>query len=182
MLTTAAHGLHRDVHGQVVPVWTAASISRRSGIDQPWVCFQQRLRADAELVHRARTEVFKQHIRLLCQTDDEFTSRFRLQVDGDGLLQPVQHGERKALRTGCPSQSLSQGRLDLDDPRACHRQQVAGIGTVVDLTEVEDRHTGKRLFTHVLLPNEYGAKVCHEAAHAHRRALCRAYNRAFAHP
>ena len=147
----AAHGLHGNVHGQVVPMRTTASVARRRGIDQAWVFFQQRLRADAELVHGARTKVLKQYVRPLCQSDDQFTSRFRLQVDRDGLLQPVQHGEREALRTRRASQSLAQGRLDLDDPGACHRQQIAGIGPVIDLTEVEDSYALKRLLTHVFL-------------------------------
>ena len=160
----------------------AASITGRSGVDQPWVFLQQRFRTDAELVHGAGAEVLEQHVRPLCQTDDQFTPCFRLEVDGDGLFQSVQHGEREALCSRRTPQSLSQGRLDLDDTGTRHSQQIAGIGTVVDLTEVEDRHTGKRLFTHVLLPNEYGAKVCHEAAHAPRRAPSGTYNPAFAHP
>ena len=140
-------GLNRHVHRQIVAVRPADAKARAGGVDQPWVDLMQPAPADAELVHRAGREILEQHIGALDHAEQQLAAARVLQIQRNRVLILVEHGEGQArtlARLGAAPPGLAARRLDLDDERACLREQQAGIGTLKDLAEIDHGHIRQR--------------------------------------
>ncbi len=111
------------------------------GVDQPRILAVQHIPAEAELFHRARPVVFDEHIGMRQELGEDRLVVGVLQVERDGFLAAVQRAEigRGAVEERPIGAAVvaGAGLLDLDHPRARHRQQEAGIGAVVDMPQVE---------------------------------------------
>ena len=113
--------------------------SRAGGIDEARVDRGQGLCADAVAVEGARREVLEQDVGVASQIAQQVATGIRFEVQGHGLLVAVQHHERVTHeRVPGSAHAFAAGRFDLDDPCAGHGEQVAAIGSVVNLPEVED--------------------------------------------
>ena len=143
----AGRRLDGDVHGQVVALGTGEAVAGRRGVDQPRVQRHQHVGADAQLVHHARREILQQHVSLADQRLQQLDSARVLQVQRHRALVGVQHRQRQrrpaAHRLARP-QWLPVRRLDLDHPGPGLGHQQAGVRTLVDLAQVDDRDPGQR--------------------------------------
>ena len=142
----AAHGLHGDVHRKVVPMRAGGAEAGTGGVNEARIRFGENIAPHPQPRHRAGREVLQQHVTPLGEFDEQIHALRGLEVDGDGLLVAVQHGEGVAGRAiGAPAQALADGRFHLDDAGAGHRQQMAAVRAVVDLAQIEHRDAGQRL-------------------------------------
>ena len=143
----AGHGLHDEVHGRIVTVRTALAVTRAGTVDEPRVDLLQLGGADAEAVHHARREVLDEDIGAQHHLVEQRAALLRLEVEGDGLLVRVQHRERQggATRIAAAAQVLPLERFDLDDVRTGHCHEEGRVRTVVEVGEVDDGDTRKRV-------------------------------------
>ena len=141
------HRLHREVHGQAVLVGARQTETRARGIDQPRIDRAQDRIAHAQLVHDARCEIFQDDVGLLHHFLEKFAATLRLEVERNGVLVGIQHGQRqrRALADGgAQTSGLAMRRFDLDDAGAGLGHQQRGIGPLINLAEVDDGHAGQR--------------------------------------
>ena len=143
----AGHRLHDEVHGGIVTVRTALAVTRAGTVDEPRVDLLQVGGADAEAVHHARREVLDQYIGTRHQLLEQRAALLGLEVEGDGLLVRIQHRERQGgpTRVAAAAQVLALERLDLDDVRTGHCHEKGGVRAVVEVGEVDDGDTRKRV-------------------------------------
>ena len=141
----AGEGLHGEVHGRVVAVGAIAPIARGGRVDEPREARLQRIPAQAQPVHHAGPEILHQHVGGLQQAQQQRAALFGFQVERDGALVGVEHGERqrRAARTLAVAQAVAFERLDLDHVGARHGQQERAIGTGIDARQIDDANTAE---------------------------------------
>ena len=82
----SAHGFADHAETGTVAVRPGLPVARHSQHDQPGIKRGELFPAHAPLFHRARTEIFDQHVGLGDQLAREILPFLRPQVDGDGAL------------------------------------------------------------------------------------------------
>ncbi len=124
---------------------------RHRAVHEARVQARERAIAEAELVHRARTEVLQQHVALLDQLPKDLLSFLGLEIQGDALLAPVHRHEvgRLAADERRPAARVVAlaGLLDLDHLGAHVAEHHRAEGTRQDAGEVEHTNAGQRSFS-----------------------------------
>lgn len=70
--------------------------------------------------------------------------RSGLQIKHDAALAAVQGAERIVTVTGALARHVTERWLDLDDIGARHRHQEASVGSLENVTQVEDAYADER--------------------------------------
>ncbi len=137
----AAHRLHYQVHGWIVPIGPRLAVAGARAVDQARIDLVQIGRTDPEAFGDAGREVLHQDVGARHHLAQEVAALLYLQIERDRLLVGVQHGERKRrpAHVAAAAQMLAVERLDLDDLGAGHGHQKGGIGPVVDVRKVDHR-------------------------------------------
>jgi hypothetical protein len=89
----AGKGLHGEIHGRVVAIGAIAPVARGGRVDEPRAARLYGIPAEAEPVHDTGAEILHQHIRGREQSPEQRAALVGLQVERDGALVGVEHGE-----------------------------------------------------------------------------------------
>ena len=170
----AGDRLDGEVHGLVVAVRPRDAVAGAGGVDQRRVGRVQHVPADAQPVHHAGGEILQQHVGLLRHADQQGAAFFRFEVEGDGALVGVEHGDGQGLAVGrAAAQRLAVQGLDLDDFGAGLGHQHGGVRALIDLAEIEHGYSGqRRLGGHLL-----SSSLSQPAVSPRRRRRQRAWRR-----
>ena len=143
-IPSATHWPERARHGDVVDVVAGALCQRtvlpvagHASVDQLRVARRDVGRSEAETLGDARTEALDEHVGLLAELQDQFTTGVALQVDGDRRSRTIEEVPRRFLI------SVGVATFDSQDVRSEVGHQHAGVGARPDAGQFDDLQSVK---------------------------------------